>query len=229
MNNNLRLLDAIRIDPGLDDDELSSLTGIRPRQQVNQLARRLAQEGLIRRIPGRWGKVVNVAVEGPRSDDTASEPAVRGVRRPNEICRSPRVEASLPPAEEVSQLVQQLAGFSFQFVCLIEPKRDQGGQIVLDFPELRYTKRKTSCPHAHGAGPFCKFKIPYEPWGSGVYALEVEGGIMYVGRAVDLAERFNMGYGQIAPRNCYKRGQSTNCRINKLVLEQALAGRRVRL
>jgi len=50
-----RLLDR----PGLDDDELSKATGISPRQQVNQICRRLESRGLVRREPGAHGKIVN--------------------------------------------------------------------------------------------------------------------------------------------------------------------------
>ena len=49
--------------------------------------------------------------------------------------------------------------------------------------------------------------------------------ILYVGRCTGerkgkgtLADRFNAGYGNISPRNCFENGQSTNCRINNLVL-----------
>jgi len=31
-----------------------------------------------------------------------------------------------------------------------------------------------------------------------------------------------MGYGNISPRNCFKGGQETNCRINNLVYQAAL-------
>ncbi len=54
-----QLLAAIRRWPGLDDDELSRLTEITPRQQVNQLARKLVADGSVRRRPGLDGKLVN--------------------------------------------------------------------------------------------------------------------------------------------------------------------------
>ena len=47
----------------------------------------------------------------------------------------------------------------------------------------------------------------------------VGGEIIYMGETVNLAKRFNMGYGNISPRNCFVGGQSTNCKMNKVVME----------
>jgi|SRR5580700_2637074 hypothetical protein len=41
--------------------------------------------------------------------------------------------------------------------------------------------------------------------------------------------RFNTGYGNISPKNCFKGGQGTNCRLNNLVYLAALAGERISL
>jgi len=43
----------------LDDDELSRLTGISPRQTINQVCRRLSAEGLVNREAGPDGRIVN--------------------------------------------------------------------------------------------------------------------------------------------------------------------------
>jgi hypothetical protein len=56
-----RVLDFVRRNPGLDDDELSSRLGIHPRQSVNMAARRLESRGLFRRHHGPRGKIVNTA------------------------------------------------------------------------------------------------------------------------------------------------------------------------
>lgn len=61
-----RLLHYVREHPDLDDDELSRNLGIRPRQSINQSARRLAERGLLRRFVGPRGKIVNRAEEGRR-------------------------------------------------------------------------------------------------------------------------------------------------------------------
>ena len=68
----------------------------------------------------------------------------------------------------------------------------------------------------------------------GVYAI-TDGNkkALYIGKCTGitstLTKRFNYGYGSIQPRNCYERGQSTNCRINKLVLEAVKNGERLSL
>ena len=54
-----RILEAIRYAP-LDDDVLARRLGVAQRQSVNQAARRLEAQGLLRRIPGPDGKIVNV-------------------------------------------------------------------------------------------------------------------------------------------------------------------------
>ena len=46
----------------LDDDQLAARTNIRPRQQVNQICRKLYQSGLIRRCLGPNQKIVNELV-----------------------------------------------------------------------------------------------------------------------------------------------------------------------
>jgi hypothetical protein len=53
-----RILEAIRYAP-LDDDVLAKRLGVLQRQSVNQTARRLEAQGLLSRIPGAEGKIVN--------------------------------------------------------------------------------------------------------------------------------------------------------------------------
>jgi hypothetical protein len=55
-------------DHPLNDDELSDRTGIRPRQTVNQVLRKLEHEGRVRRTPGPQGKLVTLL----RNDDPAT-------------------------------------------------------------------------------------------------------------------------------------------------------------
>jgi len=60
MTTNLeKVAEAIRQHSGRDDDELSRITGIRPRQTVNQEARLLENRGLVRRETGPRDKIVN--------------------------------------------------------------------------------------------------------------------------------------------------------------------------
>ena len=59
MTNAERIVEALRRKPGLDDDELSRLADVTPRQQVNRICRRLEREGKLRRERGPRGKIVN--------------------------------------------------------------------------------------------------------------------------------------------------------------------------
>jgi hypothetical protein len=55
-----------------------------------------------------------------------------------------------------------------------------------------------------------------------VYIITAQGNPVYAGKCADLSGRFgSRGYGAIQPRNCFAGGQSTNCKVNHLVLEQA--------
>jgi hypothetical protein len=72
----------------------------------------------------------------------------------------------------------------------------------------------------HGDNEFCDFSIAPTKLGKakGVYCFVVGTRVMYFGRSHDPFEkRLNQGYGHISPKNCYRDGQSTNCRINSLV------------
>lgn len=77
-SNRDRVLAAIRhASTPVDDDELSRRKGGRPRQTVNQVCRTLASQGLIQRVTGRDGKIVNVWGTAHASSSAApSVPAV---------------------------------------------------------------------------------------------------------------------------------------------------------
>jgi hypothetical protein len=71
-----RVLETLRLSARpLDDDEIATRVGIQPRQQVNQICRRLQAEGRIDRRPGPSGKIVN-SLAGREMFD-ASPPPVR--------------------------------------------------------------------------------------------------------------------------------------------------------
>jgi len=80
-----------------------------------------------------------------------------------------------------------------------------------------------------GARLILRFRIPARLREAGVYLICVNGQIRYVGECDGLSHRFDAGYGQISPRNCYMKGQSTNCKINHLILETTRRGLRVKL
>lgn len=76
-----RILDAIRYAP-LDDDVLAKRLGVSQRQSVNQTARGLEARGLLQRIPGPDGKIVNALPwqATPRSAQPGGEPTRAGPR-----------------------------------------------------------------------------------------------------------------------------------------------------
>lgn len=120
-----------------------------------------------------------------------------------------------------------LEGWEFAFVAQLDPERDDMGVIRESSPQARYAKSDTVPLHQHGRGPFCSFHITVLPGLAGVYALIVDGSVRYIGECEDLGKRFNAGYGNISPKNCYKGGQATNCKINRRVLEVSQSGARV--
>lgn len=61
-----RIVAVLRHQPDLDDDQLSKVTGISPRQAVNQACRRLEARGILARRPGARGKIVNRLCDGVR-------------------------------------------------------------------------------------------------------------------------------------------------------------------
>lgn len=126
-----------------------------------------------------------------------------------------------------------LGATTFDFVCAIEPDRNPDGTVRAFDPRSRYVNKAGHPLHAYGSGPFCKFKIPYRGYEIfGVYALIVDGdqsSPRYIGKAENLAKRFNAGYGNISPKNCFRGGQQTNCRLNTLIYHQLATGRRIDL
>lgn len=72
----------------------------------------------------------------------------------------------------------------------------------------------------YGYNDFCQFKLIDTPMSNkrGLYVYVINNSLKYIGRCRDsFKKRFNVNYGKISPRNCYKDGQSTNCHINSLV------------
>lgn len=55
----------------------------------------------------------------------------------------------------------------------------------------------------------------------GIYFYYVGNKLRYIGRCKDsMKKRVNNGYGKISPKNCFKDGQSTNCKVNALVSQK---------
>ena len=105
------------------------------------------------------------------------------------------------------------------FVMVGEIKADlENGKIREYTPQSRYKKYSKSKLHTYGGGKFCHFHVNVGQ-DEGTYILTVNKIPYYVGECVNLYKRFNSGYGNISPRNCYEGGQQTNCRINKSILK----------
>jgi hypothetical protein len=110
-----------------------------------------------------------------------------------------------------------LAGYEFIHICRIEPILDAGGTVRKYLPQDKFSNERSLPLNRYGLGPFCKFRIPTHYRASGVYAVMVGQIIKYIGECRHLSLRYNMGYGNISPRNCFKGGQETNCRLNDLI------------
>ncbi len=117
----------------------------------------------------------------------------------------------------------------FQFVCHLKQEVGSDGAVVPFMPQHRYMNAKNLPLNKYGEGPFCKFRIPGNFNTSGVYALVVEDTIKYIGECTSLSSRYNSGYGNISPRNCFKGGQETNCRLNVCIYVEVQCGRQVEL
>jgi len=72
-----------------------------------------------------------------------------------------------------------------------------------------------------------EFQIVFKRAVSNVITLDDD--IRYVGECANLSERFNTGYGNISPKNCFKGGQETNCRLNNLIYTAAAAEKQITL
>lgn len=118
-----------------------------------------------------------------------------------------------------SNMVKKLLEFDFEFVQRIELVVDKNGIIKEFKPQNKYKNDGNLKLNKYGDGSFCKFSInPRWSGVSGVYAIFIGDELAYIGQCIDFAKRFNQGYGYISPRKCFVGGQSTNCKINKLIL-----------
>jgi len=164
---------------------------------------------------------------GPNSANNQA-PTVSDRQASRMMAASRREIAQRSPAR-IDQGSLNIGGYTFRFVCNIEPERDADGTVRKLTPQDRYDNSAGLRLNKYGNGPFCKFKIPWTIRSSGVYAFVANDQVQYVGECENLSSRFNMGYGNISPRNCFVGGQETNCRINSLVLETVSAGLNVAL
>ena len=123
-----------------------------------------------------------------------------------------------------------ISEYQFQLVGKIKPNTNPDGTITEFQPQSRYENKKNLKLNKYGSGSFCKFTIDRKySKKTGVYLILVDDFIRYVGECDDFFKRFGMGYGIISPRNCFDGGQSTNCRINSVILSELQLGKLVEL
>ncbi len=112
----------------------------------------------------------------------------------------------------------------FEFLGTAILFRNSENKIIEFDPKGRYVNKRGLPLNRHGNGPFCKFKVGVNklPPIGGIYALTVDGRLTYIGICENLEVRFGPAqYGNISPKNCYRGGQSTNCKINHNLLVAA--------
>ena len=130
--------------------------------------------------------------------------------------------------ERFKQIEEEL-NLSFHKAESISLRKGNDGSFVY-FPQLRFNNVK-KYPYLAGINDsteFCSFKLNL-PKQKGVYLWVVDDEIIYLGEAVDLYSRFNTGYGNISPRNCFKGGQSTNVKMNRVALEYFKQGKMINI
>lgn len=131
-----------------------------------------------------------------------------------------------------------IQNYNFKYICDITPNNND--DKIIEYVEIykRYKKYNSKSfnidkdLHAYGNLTFCKFKInsaKIDSNPSGVYALVCKDKIIYIGETKKIKTRFNNGYGTISPRNCYKGGQRTNCRINNRIYEMSIYHQKIKL
>ena len=207
-----RILKTIRQFPGMTDRELAQHLGkIQP--HINQECRVLELEGKIRR-------------ERPAGARAKGNFPIEQYDFPEKVPAEVAVPKCVPCEQQGESIT--VCGYEFEFLQIIEPERGKNGEIKRDYPQNRYIYKKNLPLSPYGAGPFCHFSITAGSVG-GVYLWVVDDRIVYIGEAVNLRKRFNSGYGNISPRNCYAGGQNTNCRMNRIVLELCEQGKEIRL
>lgn len=124
----------------------------------------------------------------------------------------------------------RVGGISFSFVTAIEPIPDAVTGSLDIFPQARYKNTRGLPINRYGHGPFCRFTIPDRSGCQrGLYLVMLNDAPVYVGQCVHFIKRWRHGYGTIHPRNCFKGGQQTNCRVNMLILSSAKNGGRLNL
>jgi hypothetical protein len=214
-----RILDALSAQGApLCDDCLPNAASLSTRQQANAECRKLASSCFIQRGSGTCS-----VCGGGKQVNSASPTAAQATATP------PPLPKKAPPQAALGSVQRSVEGLLFRYVQVLKPECDAGGSVREYQPHLKYSQTADSVLNKYGVGPFCRFRVPKGLTYEGVYLLTAGDEILYVGKCDNLAVRFNLGYGQISPRNCYKGGQPTNCKINGRVLSEVEHGRQIDL
>jgi hypothetical protein len=113
-------------------------------------------------------------------------------------------------------------GLNFKKVGKIELKK-ANGKIITYRPQSGINRKKTPL-NKYAKGSFCYFEIaPHWRDKAGLYIFMIKNEEKYIGECDDLFYRI-YDYGHITPRKCHKDGQSTNCKINRVILKNANNG-----
>jgi len=119
---------------------------------------------------------------------------------------------------------RNIGGRCFEFLGSLKLARDSADRLI----ERTFQLPPGVKMNRYAAGPFCSFELPEASPLSGVYALTVNNSVEYIGETENLERRFGpTGYGRIVGRNLHVDGQSTNCKVNSLVLQVYQAGESV--
>lgn len=125
---------------------------------------------------------------------------------------------------------RSFAEWMFSLIGTIEPDGNGTDGYLELLPQSRFQGAATAELHAYGAGPFCRFRVARRRREAGLYVLTEDEVPVYAGECANLEARWGPnGYGGISPRNCFRGGQPTNCRVNAAILASAKVGRKLEL
>jgi hypothetical protein len=220
---------------GLADAVVSLVSWVYHNEKVREIAKDQTEKiiGIVAEQTEKLiGKLKENQEEAPREDDGHAEPIKLPVDTSlakQDVSSVAAIGSTEPPfgtsnGDAIGAVSHTWRGYSFTLVCTLEPKRGAKGEILEFMPHSRYLGALTKKLNLHGAGPFCEYRIPDSYIMSGVYLITRGNMRLYVGRAVNLTQRFNTGYGTIQPVNAFEGGQSTNCKINRHVLDETKRG-----
>ncbi len=190
-------------------------------EKIRELARGgISTADIARQLGIRYQHAYNV-LKTDHARTTSSEAVLAGRKTPaDRVVAVSR--ASVPQVMGGDPLVVE--GYRFEHVTDLAPVRLIDGVVRAFMPQSQYANECGLPFNKYGMGPFCKFTAPRSSQRGGVYLLVVGADIRYVGECANLSARFNNGYGNISPKNCYKGGQETNCRINNLIYTSSIEG-----